>query len=434
MNRQLLILSAVIVLGALAFSGCSPTQHFYFLDDCETRHYIDQATKIEYPDVDTCTLADVRDAAVPFSLDNMHYDSIWNLSLEEAVRYALQNAKVMRTLGGRFASTGGPTPQVGEAPNILLSNPNSVPTVYDPGIQETLPQGGVEAALSEFDAQLTGSFVYDRNDHQQNVQQSIVNSQILRQDQGATQLGITKRTVTGATFSITSNTVYTDSNVPSRQTQRDWSQNIEAAFRQPLLAGGGLQYNRIAGPFDPFVGGGSAAFDGVVLARINTDITLAQFEAGVRNLVSDVENAYWELYYGYRDLESRKIGRDTALEAWRKVNSKVKEGEEPTTREAQAGGQYFTIREEIATALANVYKAENRLRYIMGLSATDGRLIRPCDEPTTARVAFDWNELHCEGLVRSVELREQKWRVKQRDLELSAGSNALQPNLVESSR
>ena len=54
----------------------------------------------------------------------------------------------------------------------------------------------------------------------------------------------------------------------------------------------------------------------------------------------------------------------------------------------------------------------------MGMAATDGRLIRPKDELTTAKVTFDWCDVLSEGLVRSPELRQQKWIVKQRELEL----------------
>ena len=43
----------------------------------------------------------------------------------------------------------------------------------------------------------------------------------------------------------------------------------------------------------------------------------------------------------------------------------------------------------------------------MGLSMSDGRLIRPSDEPTTARVAFDWSGIHCEALTRRVEVRSR---------------------------
>jgi hypothetical protein len=65
----------------------------------------------------------------------------------------------------------------------------------------------------------------------------------------------------------------------------------------------------------------------------------------------------------------------------------------------------------------------------MGLSHTDGRLIRPADEPTTAQVAFDWTAVHSEGLTRRVEVRKQKWAIKQRELELIAARNHLLPRL-----
>ena len=87
-------------------------------------------------------------------------------------------------------------------------------------------------------------------------------------------------------------------------------------IRRPLLQGYGVEYNRIAGP------GAIPGFNqGVLIARVNTDIALTTFEAGVRNLVSDVETAYWELYFDYRNLDTAVQGRDSALKMWQKVNS-----------------------------------------------------------------------------------------------------------------
>ncbi len=80
-------------------------------------------------------------------------------------------------------------------------------------------------------------------------------------------------------------------------------------------------------------------------------------------------------------------------------------------------------------ALNSLFAAENQLRYMLGLSVSDGRLIRPADEPTTAKVSFEWRDIHCEALARSVELRRQKWRIKQRELELIAARNQLLPRL-----
>jgi hypothetical protein len=65
----------------------------------------------------------------------------------------------------------------------------------------------------------------------------------------------------------------------------------------------------------------------------------------------------------------------------------------------------------------------------MGLSVSDGRLIRPADEPTTAKVAFEWRDVYTEALARSPELRRQKWRIKERELEIIAAKNLLLPRL-----
>ena len=42
---------------------------------------------------------------------------------------------------------------------------------------------------------------------------------------------------------------------------------------------------------------------------------------------------------------------------------------------------------------------------------------------------FDWSEIHAEAMCRSVELRKQKWLIKQREMELIASKNLLLPRL-----
>ena len=103
------------------------------------------------------------------------------------------------------------------------------------------------------------------------------------------------------------------------------------------------------------------------------------------------------------------MGRDSALETWKKTAALYRTGSKggSADREAQARSQYFLFRSQVEQALTDVFNDENRLRYIMGLSMSDGRLIRPSDEPTTARVAFDWSGIHCEALTRRVEIRRR---------------------------
>ncbi|MBM4011693.1 MAG: TolC family protein [Planctomycetes bacterium] len=444
--RQLWVALTSLTLVA---GGCAPRQPFYFFEDGDLSHYVGSIQKLEYPDSDQPPLDEAAGTVEPLTLSNPNFDNVWELSLEEAIRTSLENGKVLRNLGGRFASFGGPRPQTGEPPVSLLTSPVQTPTVYDPAIIETDPFRGVESALALFDAQLSSSLTWERQNRPQNIDVSggRIFPRWLEGDQGNWTTGIQKRTATGATWGFSNSTIYDNNNSPIRESVPDptptdptrkkvvvpstWTTNYDFTFNQPLLQGAGVTYNRIAGPdfFDNLYG--RPNFRGVLLARINADISLADFEAGVRNLVSDTEQSYWELYFAYRNLEARKAGRDSALEAWRKVHALYVEqsrgGE--ADKEAQAREQYFFFRSEVEQALTDVYRCENRLRYMMGISASDGRLIRPSDEPTTARISFDWQQSLVEALSRSAELRKQKWVIKQRELELVAAKNLLLPRL-----
>ena len=442
MCRRARSYSAVLLCAMVTATGCHPQQPFYLHEDGDLSHYIDTATELEYPDVETESLEDVKNAAPPLSLDNPTPREMWELKLEEAIKTTLCNSKVMRSLSGRFLSQASLRAQTGDAPDALLTRPDALRTVYDAAIIESSPFGGngligvagVEAALAAFDAQLASSMFWARNNRQQNVgggqfEQFFVRT--FEQDTGNFNASITKTTVTGATFAVRESTIYDANNNPTRQVYSDWDVTMQMDFSQPLLQGAGVQYNRIAGPNNPFNGIGTPQFDGVMLARINTDISLAEFEEGVRDMVSDCENAYWELYFAYRNLEAAKAGRASALQTWQKVHALYVQGGKggELDKEAQAREQYFFFRSQAQQSLNDLYRAENRLRYMMGIAVSDGRLIRPADEPTTAKVVFDWYEVHCETLSRAPELREQKWRIKQRELELIASRNLLQPRL-----
>ncbi len=451
MKRQI---RATISLGLCAltlFAGCKPTQPYFFAEDGnilgkgDLSHYLNVATDIEYPDVNSMPLDEVSGARAPLSLSNSENFDVWDITLEEVTRITLTNSKVIRQLGGRISDANS---------NIAVSTPETLQqgagnaiTTYDPALVESgngtgtgSPYSGigVEAALSEFDATLDSSMSWQKNDRPQNfrVQDPILGnffaSQQL-QDLGTYSIGINKIAANGSTFGFRSNTFYDSNNAPSRLSRSDWFTNLEATFNQPLLQGAGTQYNRIAGPqnFQQASAGFANQIDGVIIARIRHDIALADFEESVRNLMRDVEDAYWELYFAYRDLDARKIGRDSALETWRKVKALKGVGTQggEADKEAQARSQYFLFRAQVEAALTNLFRIENRMRYMMGLAATDGRLIRPVDEPTTARIDFDWTTVHVEALTRRTEIRNQKWQIKRREMELIATKNNLMPRL-----
>jgi outer membrane protein TolC len=453
---------AIVTCLATLVSGCTPSKPVYLFDDKDMSHYKGMATDIEYPDVEGDRIADVAKAKAPLTMANPDIKGMWDISLQEAIRTCLANSKVLRNLGGLLFTPGLPASNQTIAPTGVLlqtqgQNQNgqslgtgqTSQTIYNPSIQETNTSNGVEAALSQFDAFLDSQMYWQHNAIPQNTILSGFAPNVFVQNlaQQASEIG--KVTATGDRVFLRENINYNANNNPSNVYHQAFLNYFETEFRHPILQGAGVEFNRIAGPNsnNGLFGSTNPAniasqsnqnpnfipgtFNGVMLARINVDIALADFEAGVRNMVSDVERAYWDLYYNYRNLNAVMAGRDSALQTWRKVHALwltgTKGGE--AEKEAQAREQYFLFRAQVENTLGLLYTAESRLRYMMGLAPTDGRLIRPSDDPTTAEVRFDWNDVLTEGLTRSVELRRQRWVVKQNELKLIASKNYLMPRL-----
>lgn len=177
----------------------------------------------------------------------------------------------------------------------------------------------------------------------------------------------------------------------------------------------------------------------VVLARINEDIQLHEFETNIRNLVKSVEDAYWDLYVSYRNYEAAKVSQAKALDLWRVAQAKAKLGNVPPKTEAQARALFHQFRGQVHTSLVGstvpgsdplgLYGREQVLREKLGWAAQDGQMIRPASDPTVARVHFNWEDVSDEALQRNVELRRHKWDVKQRELELVSAKNQILPQL-----
>jgi outer membrane protein TolC len=403
-----------VLLWLAVLSGCQPRHPWYLTRNDDLATYIDAATELAYPDVDRPMLAEVTNAGPPMTLNHSEFREFWDLSLQEALNIALHNSKVIRTVGGV---------RVQGQPDALIARPETVGTVYDPALIESDPNFGVEAALSEFDAQFTSGLFWNTTDRPQNRLGTIMGPAgdvilfptVLSRNAATFNAEVSKRSATGTQFFFRNITEYDRSNAGGgfQALNSFYTTQFEAEARHPLLRGNGARINRVP----------------LLIARIRTDISLAEFEANVRNLVQDVENAYWDLHCAYHNLQTTKVARDSALVSWRIAYNKFQAGTEPRQVEAQARQQYFTFRFQAEAALNDLYNSETNLRWLMGLTATDGRLIRPTDDPTMAKVSFDWPTVNAEGLVRSPELRRIKWFVKQRELEQIAARNRLLPDL-----
>ncbi|MCA9082223.1 MAG: TolC family protein, partial [Planctomycetaceae bacterium] len=205
--------------------------------------------------------------------------------------------------------------------------------------------------------------------------------------------------------------------------------NVALQYQLPLLAGSGTEFTRIAGPIGQQFGGLTGVSQGVVIARINNDIAIADFEAAVRNLTKDVEDTYWDLYLAYRNFHTAVTARDAALGTWRTAQIQLEAGTRTRAEVAQARDQLFAAEAAVENSRSSIYSSEIRLRRLMGMAVNDGATLRPADEPVTAELVPDWYASLTEALSHRVELRRQKWSIRSLCLQLKAARSLTRPRL-----
>lgn len=416
------VISAALCVSLFA-SGCSTTQKVASRDlqwadgEKPTQWYKDHNTAIEHPLIDNETAEAVQVTEEPRSLQRRIDDEVREMTLDEAILLALQNNKIAETT--QIGGVGG---------TFVLSNPEQVRSVYDSAIQETgilFGRRGMEAALADFDTRFSTSMNWGRTAQGSHA----LAPTILGQDTGVFRSGLDKSLASGGAISVYHNWNYLGSNIGAPLYPSSYTGTLGAQVRQPLLAGAGTEFTRVAGPIQPGLGAIAGVSQGVVIARINQDITLADFEIAVRNGLRAVEDQYWDLYLAYRNYDNAVAFHESAFETWRVAQAKKDIGTLKEADELQARDEFYRTRAIVETTLNQLYRRESDLRRTLGLPMNDGTVLRPSMEPTKVELKPDWESCLINGLTKRPELRRQKWQIKSLQLQLNAARSLVRPQL-----
>lgn len=428
-------LTALLVLTSMLLQGCAAGPfrlQYLWQSDEELSYYVDKATAIEYP-VETCP--EPTDPALfnaPRDIRTLDEADPREIGLNECIRMALAEATIILD----DASLGSPG-------NPVLSRPAQVASVYDSAIQNTgylFGNRGVEAALADFDALATSTITWGRDEVPQNVANSGIGAgSSLTQESMAWSSRLEKPLANGGQVSLQSDVNYDGNNrslgiidpttgMGSTQAYSStYSGLIQAEYRQPLWAGAGVEFNRIAGPQNQSLRGVSGVSQGVLISRINSDISLTQFEQSVATLIRDVEQRYWDLDLALRLYDSEKEAFEQLVEYFYVLKSR--KGDSGDVPILQAEARVYEADARLRGSLADVLDKEARLRRLCHLPLNDGEFLYPSDRPVEAEFQPLWEASLQEALAHRTELRRQKWEIKSLELQLTAAQNLTRPRL-----
>lgn len=420
-SRAAKLLCASTVLTA-SMIGCASQKAAIsdrqYCDDIEgIRHYKGNASTIAYPCLDTQTTPAVASSIEPRNISRRIEDAPREISLTDVIQTALTQNKVIETsaLGG-IGATGS------------LVNPATAASVYDPALQASgvlFGRRSVESALADFDTQFTSSLTFRRQDLQGN------NSLAGGGNSANFSSSLSKSFATGGSVSLNHDFLYTVDPATDAATGAtpNYGGRLGLQVRQPLLAGSGVGYTRIAGPSNPAFGAITGVSQGVVIARINEDVSIADFQIAVRNAIRDIESAYWDLYGAYRVFDTAVVAHESAYQTWREAKDRLDVGILKPADELQAEDRLYETKAQVETSLNQLYQAESELRRLAGMPMNDGTVLRPAEEPILAEIIPDWSASLTEALTNRVELRRQKWQIKSTMLQLQAAKSLVRPRL-----
>jgi len=278
-----------------------------------------------------------------------------NLSLNDAVRITLENAKVVRVFTGLGAT-------------------NSGRTIYDTSIANTL----IDQAQARFDPALTAA-----KSHTESELPGLVVSPLgpliggprINSDHGA--FGLSKLNTLGGRLGLNvvkDSTLFEPTGAGLNPAHR---KNVELSYTQPLLQGGGFQFNMAP----------------IVLARLDTERSYFQFKDATQELVRGTIEAYWNLVQARLEVWATEMQVDQANEAYMREEGRREAGIGDLRNVAQAKVTLSQFRAALIAARANVLTREGALRNIIGLPPSDGRAIIPVSAPANLRYKPEWNAL-----------------------------------------
>ena len=364
-----------------------------------------------------------------FATNELRY---WDVKIDDVIRIAMNNSKVLRDLGGR-----------------IVSQPNQTVTSDIPELVRSNATTGVAAALAAFDAQWKGTLSYSKTGN--GLRNPIIGSAIttIKQERGLGSIGITKVGQAGTRFAITHGHLYDADNVgvpPSRFGEAfDTYMFLEG--RHPLARGGGRVYNAVAGPNSPF-----GTYNGYWIASIRSDIADDELKISTRDYVYNVIRGYWLLRFAYENVKTRQLARDIAFDELQIVEGKYAEGVIDETLLLQAKDKHLAAQQLYEDAVSGpperklagllgpngalisgtelgLRSLERRLRLLIGLPAGEGGLLRPIDEPIQAPIQFDFQGALGTAMISRPELRRQAKVVESHRMEWLAARNLRLPSV-----
>jgi outer membrane protein TolC len=381
--------------------GCGATAR----DVCEGILRPEQRT-IDYRDTEKLPGIPIPDNVEPRTVTNKRPElTDWNLSLDEAIRIALEKSRVIRVLTGINVTASGQT-------------------IYDAAITNTT----IDVQQAPFDPVFKWNNQWSRTNDPEALNNPLnpITSELISTPTSAYlgQMGLNQTNIFGgqAGLNWTENPTHFSgfSGIASPflppvsfPLNPQNTSNIGLSYTQPLLQGGGFWVNMAP----------------IVIARLNTENSFFQYKDSVQEMVRGVIESYWNLVNARTDVWAKKIQVQLSKEAYERELARLDAGLADLKDVAQARVTFTQYKANLVASEAMVLTREGSLRNILGLPPSDNRFIIPVSPPTSQRLRPEWDKLVSLAEARRPDIIELKIIIEADQQRLLQAENQALPQL-----
>ena len=282
------------------------------------------------------------------------------MSLDDAVRWALENADVVRVLSGVGAASSGLT-------------------IYSPAVRNTT----VDQARAAFDPTINLRNNFFRSENPVAFSdpadplgwRSLIGGS--RANTYDFEFDVSKRLLNGASASLSSTTNRSQVTPGRPPLNPQTNSAVSLGLTQPLLQGRGFEVNRVP----------------ILLARIDTEQSYFRLKDALQRLLGGIVQGYWDLVQARINLwvlEQQLLQSQFVFEL---TQNEKEVGRANAGDLAQAQTALESFRASLVVARGALLDREASLRAILGLPPGDQWELVPVTPPVSQPIAFDWDAL-----------------------------------------
>ncbi|SVB29656.1 uncharacterized protein METZ01_LOCUS182510, partial [marine metagenome] len=229
-------------------------------------------------------------------------------------------------------------------------------------------------------------------------------------------ISFAQKLATGANYEFNFTNKRNKSNSKTLGLNPNYSSNFEFSLTQPLLKNFGVDLNK----------------RNIYIAQNEVDISEYDFKAKIIDVVSKVENAYWDLVFSIEDLEVKKKTLERARDLERNVKAQVSVGKMAEIEILQAKSDVASREESLLVSQDLILDNEDNLKNILNInfSSSEGRKnIYPSDRPDMIIEKIDLNVAIKESLLNRPDYHGKKKELENQNILVKYQENQTYPSV-----